>query len=95
MVNSLANHGFLPHDGLNISLADLIVAFNESLNLAPAATTLVGQKALLASTTGSNATFNLDDINTHGSKYFVQTIGYPKTDGLKNSHRTRWISLPE
>lgn len=56
---------------MNISLADLIVAFNESLNLAPAATTLVGQKALLASTTGSNATFNLDDINTHGSKYFV------------------------
>jgi len=71
MVNSLANHGFLPRDGMNISLADLIVAFNESLNLAPAATTLVGQKALLASTTGSNATFNLDDINTHGSKYFV------------------------
>ncbi|KAG4422121.1 hypothetical protein IFR04_004748 [Cadophora malorum] len=66
MVNSLANHGFLPRDGMNISLADLIVAFNESLNLAPAATTLVGQKALLASTTGSNATFNLDDINTHG-----------------------------
>ncbi|PVH79931.1 Cloroperoxidase [Cadophora sp. DSE1049] len=66
MVNSLANHGFLPRDGLNISLADLIVAFNESVNLAPAATTLVGQKALLASTTGNNATFNLDDINTHG-----------------------------
>ncbi|KAH7381104.1 Chloroperoxidase [Cadophora sp. MPI-SDFR-AT-0126] len=66
MVNSLANHGFLPHNGLNISLADLIVAFNESVNLAPTATTLVGQKALLASTTGNSATFNLDDINTHG-----------------------------
>ncbi|KAH9211757.1 Chloroperoxidase [Leptodontidium sp. 2 PMI_412] len=66
MVNSLANHGFLPHNGLNISMADLITAFNESINLAPAATQLVGQKALLASTTGSSATFNLDDINTHG-----------------------------
>lgn len=69
MVNSLANHGFLPHNGLNISMADLITAFNESINLAPAATQLVGQKALLASTTGSSATFNLDDINTHGSKF--------------------------
>ncbi|KAL0943144.1 uncharacterized protein CTRU02_201030 [Colletotrichum truncatum] len=29
-------------------------------------TTLVGQKALLTSTTGNNATFNLDDLNTHG-----------------------------
>ncbi|KAH7323476.1 Chloroperoxidase [Rhexocercosporidium sp. MPI-PUGE-AT-0058] len=66
MVNSLANHGLLPRDGLNISMVDLIVAFNESINLAPAATQLVGRKALLASTTGSNATFNLDDINTHG-----------------------------
>ncbi|KAK0117497.1 hypothetical protein ONS95_011837 [Cadophora gregata] len=66
MVNTLANHGFLPRDGLNISLADLVVAFNASVNLAPAATTLVGQKALLASTTGNNATFDLNDINKHG-----------------------------
>ncbi|KAG4429663.1 hypothetical protein IFR05_014850 [Cadophora sp. M221] len=66
MVNSLANHGFLPHNGLNISMTDLITAFNESVNLAPTATQLVGQRALLASRTGSNATFNLDDINTHG-----------------------------
>ncbi|TQN70333.1 putative sterigmatocystin biosynthesis peroxidase stcC, partial [Colletotrichum shisoi] len=40
MVNSLANHGYLPRTGLN--------------------------KALLTSTTGNNATFNLDDLNTHG-----------------------------
>lgn len=68
MVNTLANHGFLPRDGLNISLADLVTAFNESVNLAPAATQLVGAKALLTSTTGNNATFNLDDLNTHGGR---------------------------
>ncbi|TIC99434.1 putative sterigmatocystin biosynthesis peroxidase stcC [Colletotrichum higginsianum] len=66
MVNSLANHGYLPRTGLNISLADLIVGFTAAVNLDPAATTLVGQKALLTSTTGNNATFNLDDLNTHG-----------------------------
>ncbi|RSM03387.1 hypothetical protein CDV31_010521 [Fusarium ambrosium] len=63
MVNSLANHGYLPHDGLNISLPDLIVAFTDAVNLDPAATTLVGQKAL---TTGDNVTFDLDNLNKHG-----------------------------
>ncbi|KAL2071271.1 hypothetical protein VTL71DRAFT_12506 [Oculimacula yallundae] len=66
MVNTLANHGFLPHNGLNISLADLLVAFEKGVNLAPAATTLVGKKGLLASTTGNNNTFNIDDLNKHG-----------------------------
>ncbi|KAF4454041.1 chloroperoxidase [Fusarium albosuccineum] len=63
MLNSLANHGYLPHDGLDISLADLIVAFTDSINLDPAATSLVGQKALSA---GTNGSFNLDDLNKHG-----------------------------
>lgn len=65
MVNSLANHGYLPRDGLNISLPDLIVAFTDALNLDPAATTLVGQKALLS---GNNVTFDLDNLDKHGSK---------------------------
>ncbi|KAH7129935.1 Chloroperoxidase [Dactylonectria estremocensis] len=63
MVNSLANHGYLPRDGLNISLADLIVAFTDAVNLDPAATTLVGQKAVL---TGNNVTFDLDNLAKHG-----------------------------
>ncbi|CVK95124.1 related to chloroperoxidase [Fusarium mangiferae] len=63
MVNAVANHGYLPRDGLHISLEDLIVAFTDAINLDPAATTLVGTKAL---TTGNNGTFNLDDLNKHG-----------------------------
>ncbi|KAJ3547761.1 heme-thiolate peroxidase [Fusarium decemcellulare] len=63
MLNSLANHGYLPRDGLDISLDDLIVAFADSINLDPAATSLVGQKALSA---GTNGSFNLDDLNKHG-----------------------------
>jgi hypothetical protein len=69
MINTLANHGYLPHNGLNISLDDLVTAFNSSVNLAPAATRLVGAKALIASTTGNSATFNLDDLNTHGGMF--------------------------
>lgn len=73
MVNTLANHGYLPHDGLNVSLADLITAFSEAVNLDPAATALVGGKALATSTTGNNLTFNLDDLDTHDSMFFRQS----------------------
>lgn len=68
MVNALANHGYLPRDGVNVSMADLITGFNASVNLESAATQLVGAKALLTSTTGNASTFNLDDLDTHGSK---------------------------
>lgn len=79
MVNTLANHGYLPRNGLNVSLADLITGFTAAVNLDPAATTLVGQKALLTSTTGNNATFNLDDLNTHGGKFKIRMLfGRPK-----------------
>ena len=65
MVNALANHGFLPHDGLNISMGDLIVALNVSVNLAAEGTLLVGSLALLTSQTGNPATFNLDNVDEH------------------------------
>jgi hypothetical protein len=68
MVNALANHGFLPRNGLNVSMDDLVTAFNASVNLEAAATELVGAKALTASTTGNPDTFNLDDLDKHGSK---------------------------
>ncbi|KAK3380963.1 Chloroperoxidase [Podospora didyma] len=35
MLNVLANQGFLPHTGLNISLDQLYTAFNQSVNLEP------------------------------------------------------------
>lgn len=68
MLNTLANHGYLSHDGLNISMADLVTALNDSINLAPEATELVGAKALSTSTTGNSDTFNLDDLDEHGSE---------------------------
>ncbi|KXH52516.1 hypothetical protein CSAL01_13098 [Colletotrichum salicis] len=79
MVNTLANHGYLPRSGLNVSLADLIAGFTAAVNLDPAATTLVGQKALLTSTTGNNATFNLDGLNSHG---IIEHDGSPSRNDI-------------
>jgi hypothetical protein len=71
MVNTLANHGYLARNGLNISISDLVKGFDKAVNLAAAATELVGAKALLTSTTGDNGTFNLDDLDRHGGLSLV------------------------
>jgi hypothetical protein len=65
MLNALANHGFLPRDGLNIDQDQVVVAFNKSINFI--ADSLVGivQTALTTSTTGNSSTFNLADTAEH------------------------------
>ncbi|KAK2626202.1 hypothetical protein QTJ16_004464 [Diplocarpon rosae] len=65
MLNTLANHGYIARDGLNISMDDLKVGLENSINLDPTATQTFGAAALLTSTTGNNATFNLDDLDQH------------------------------
>lgn len=67
MVNTLANHGYLPRDGLAVTLQDLLTGFTDGVNLDPSATLLVGTKALETSTTGDNSSFNLDDLSRHNS----------------------------
>lgn len=68
MLNALANHGYLPHDGKDISLAALMQGLKRGINLAPDASLIVGFKALQASSTGRWITFHLDDLNKHGGK---------------------------
>ncbi|KAF8855403.1 Cloroperoxidase [Acephala macrosclerotiorum] len=65
MLNTLANHGFLPRNGVNVSLDDLITGLSESINLAASATETPGEIALTTSTTGNASTFNLDDLDKH------------------------------
>lgn len=69
MLNSLANHGFLHHNGRDISVEDLVDAFDNALNLSPDSTLPVAQLAVTTSTTGDPNTLNLDDLNTHGGMY--------------------------
>ncbi|RDW71896.1 hypothetical protein BP5796_07930 [Coleophoma crateriformis] len=66
MLNSMANHGFLARSGVNISMSDLISAFDAAINMAADAAELVGAVALTASTTGNASTFHLDDVDKHG-----------------------------
>jgi len=88
MINALANHGYLPRDGKNVSLADLIAGFKDAINLAPDATLIVSLKALQASSTGKLLTIHLSDLNKHGGKC---TSPHSMLASIltANSHRTR------
>ncbi|KAL8288469.1 hypothetical protein RB597_000533 [Gaeumannomyces tritici] len=66
MLNAMANHGFFPRNGLNISMAQLISGLRDGVNLDEGATRAVATIGMSASTTGNPDTINLADLNKHG-----------------------------
>jgi hypothetical protein len=69
MLNSLANHAFLPRSGLNVSVDDLVNGLERAINLSPNSSRPVALLAATTSTTGNPNTINLDDLNKHGGKF--------------------------
>jgi hypothetical protein len=65
MLNALANHGYLPRDGLNIDQDQVLTALNLSVNFVADSLVGVVQAALSTSTTGNSSTFNLADTAEH------------------------------
>lgn len=65
MLNTLANHGYVARNGMNISLADMQAGFQESINLAPDFSVGPFGVGVTASTTGRNDTLNLHDLLKH------------------------------
>ncbi|KAJ0158997.1 putative sterigmatocystin biosynthesis peroxidase stcC [Colletotrichum tanaceti] len=62
MLNTLANHGILAHDGRSISMDDLISGLGETLHFNDSLVRTLGTPAFSTSTTGDPTTFHLDDI---------------------------------
>ncbi|KAM0259209.1 hypothetical protein ACHAQJ_003414 [Trichoderma viride] len=63
-LNSLANHGFLPRSGKNITVIDLVRGTFEGLGLSPEAAVVAGTGDLIKSyTLGS---FDLHELSNHG-----------------------------
>lgn len=56
MMNTLANHGFLPHDGRNITKANAIKALGEGINFDAALAEIMWEQAIIANPE-PNATF--------------------------------------
>jgi len=64
-LNALANHGFLHHDGRNMSIPHLIKGLAEGLNMGADFTVAIGGAGLLASPNPLGGSFDLDDLNQH------------------------------
>lgn len=68
MLNSLANHGFIPRNGRNVSIDQLVNALDEALNVSPLSTRPVAELGATTSTTGNPTTLHLKDLAKHGGK---------------------------
>jgi Peroxidase, family 2 len=65
MLNTLANHGFLPHSGKNISDDDTVNALYTALNINQTLGLLLFQAAITTNPTPNATTFSLDDLSRH------------------------------
>lgn len=65
MLNSLANHGFLPHDGKDLTEDDITYALNHYLNVNISLAQTLFKAALTTSLTPNATTFDLDDLDRH------------------------------
>jgi hypothetical protein len=65
MMNTLANHGFLPRDGRNITLENAVHALNTGLNFNTSVATIMWQQAVIANPEPNATFFTLDHLNKH------------------------------
>ncbi|KAH8888926.1 Cloroperoxidase [Thozetella sp. PMI_491] len=62
-LNALANHGYLPRDGADVSLDEFLDSIDEVFNVDPSLIQPLVEAGLVFSTTGMNETLNLDDLD--------------------------------
>ncbi|KAJ9137853.1 Cloroperoxidase [Pleurostoma richardsiae] len=65
MMNTLANHGYLPHNGRNITQENAIHALTTALNFNVSLATLMFQMAIIANPEPNATYFTLDHLNRH------------------------------
>ncbi|PYI23442.1 Cloroperoxidase [Aspergillus violaceofuscus CBS 115571] len=65
MMNTLANHHFLPHNGRNITRPRLIEALGAALNFTSALATLMFEMAIVVNPEPNATSFTLDQLNQH------------------------------
>jgi hypothetical protein len=64
-LNTLANHGFLHHDGRNMTLPHLLEGLAAGLNMGADFSVLIGGLGLLASPDPLGLAFDLNDLDQH------------------------------
>ncbi|EME41501.1 hypothetical protein DOTSEDRAFT_135407 [Dothistroma septosporum NZE10] len=64
-LNSLANHGFLNHNGKGLTIPQLILGGAQGLNMGPDFMAVIGAVGLLSSPNPAAGSFDLDDLDEH------------------------------
>ncbi|KAL4789093.1 putative sterigmatocystin biosynthesis peroxidase stcC [Aspergillus venezuelensis] len=64
-MNSLANHGFINHNGSNITVGEVIPLMKEVFHLSEELATIVTGLAVLGADDPASGNFNLDMLNRH------------------------------
>ena len=64
-LNSLANHGFIHHDGKNMTIPHLLQGLAAGMNIGPDFTIAIGGVGLLSSPNPLGGSFDLNDLDQH------------------------------
>ncbi|KAK3630574.1 hypothetical protein LTR56_017372 [Elasticomyces elasticus] len=64
-LNALANHGFIHHDGKNMTIPHLLEGLAAGMNIGADFTTAIGAAGLLSSPNPLGGSFDLDDLDMH------------------------------
>lgn len=65
MLNTLANHGYLPHDGKDITVNKTVDALGSALNFDAELAEYLFSFALTTNPTPNATTFSLNDLGNH------------------------------
>ncbi|CAG8973617.1 hypothetical protein HYALB_00002182 [Hymenoscyphus albidus] len=68
LLNAIANHGFIPHDGKNIDLTTMLDGIDNAVGLQATGRTFFANsfnRIAAVSSTGKNTTINLNDLSVH------------------------------
>ncbi|KAH6652742.1 Chloroperoxidase [Truncatella angustata] len=65
MMNTLANHGFLPHDGKNLTSDAVVQGLQNGLGFDPSLGAIMFSQALVANPEPNATYFTLDHLNVH------------------------------
>jgi len=64
-LNALANHGFINHNGKDLTIPHLLKGLSAGLNIGPDFTTVIGALGLLSSPNPLGGAFDLNDLDQH------------------------------
>lgn len=65
MMNTLANHGYLPRDGRNLTQTAVVTALKQGLNFDEALAAIMFRMAIVANPEPNAAFFTLGQLNVH------------------------------